>query len=40
VDGLVDGALGERAHPEEAFFDDVEIFFEVAFHLVLGEFRG
>ena len=35
VDGLVDGALGERAHPEEAFFDDVEIFFEVAFHLFL-----
>ncbi len=23
VDGLVDGALGERAHPEQAFFDDV-----------------
>jgi hypothetical protein len=40
VNGLVDGALGERAHPEEAFFDDVEIFFEVAFHLILSEFRG
>jgi hypothetical protein len=40
VDGLVDGALGERAHPEEPFFDDVEIFFEVAFHLILGDFRG
>jgi hypothetical protein len=40
VDGLVDGALGERAHPEKAFFDDVEVFFEVAFHLILGEFRG
>jgi hypothetical protein len=37
VYGLMDGALGERAHPEEPFFDDVEIFFEVAFHLVLGE---
>jgi hypothetical protein len=35
VDGLVDGALGERAHPEKAFFDDVEVFFEVAFHLFL-----
>ena len=35
MDGLVDGALGERAHPEEPFFDDVEIFFEVAFHLFL-----
>jgi hypothetical protein len=33
VDGLVDGALGERAHPEESFLDDVEIFFEVTFHL-------
>jgi hypothetical protein len=40
VNGLMDGALGERAHPEESFFDDVEIFFEVAFHLILGEFRG
>jgi hypothetical protein len=40
VDGLVDGALGERAHPEEAFFDDVDVFFEVAFHLILGDFRG
>ena len=36
VDRLVDGALGERAHPEEPFFDDVEIFFEVAFHLKLS----
>jgi hypothetical protein len=35
VDRLVDGALGERAHPEESFFDDVEVFFEVAFHLIL-----
>ena len=35
VNGLVDGPLGERAHPEEAFFDDVEVFFEVAFHLIL-----
>jgi hypothetical protein len=41
VDRLVDGALGERAHPEEPFFDDVEVFFEVAFHLILGSaFRG
>jgi hypothetical protein len=36
VNGLVDRALGERAHPEQSFFDDVEIFFEVAFHLKLS----
>ena len=36
VDGLVDGALGEAAHPEQAFFDFVQIFFEVAFHLILA----
>jgi hypothetical protein len=35
VDGLVDGALGERAHPEEPFFDDVDVFFEMSFHLIL-----
>jgi hypothetical protein len=40
VNRLMDGALCERAHPEESFFDDVEIFFEVAFHLILGEFRA
>jgi hypothetical protein len=30
--GLVDGALGEAAHPQEALFELVQIFFEVAFH--------
>jgi hypothetical protein len=38
VDRLVDGAFGEAAHPEEAFFDFVEVFFEVAFHLILAKF--
>jgi hypothetical protein len=32
VDGLVDGALGEAAHPEQALFEFVQVFFEVAFH--------
>jgi hypothetical protein len=32
VDGLVDGALGETAHPQEALFQLVQIFFEMAFH--------
>jgi hypothetical protein len=32
VDGLVDGALGEAAHPEQALFQFVQVFFEVAFH--------
>jgi hypothetical protein len=32
VDGLMDGALGEAAHPQEPLFQLVQIFFEVAFH--------
>jgi hypothetical protein len=32
VDGLMDGAFAETAHPEQAFFQLVQIFFEVAFH--------
>ena len=32
VHGLMDGALGEAAHPEQALFQFVQIFFEVAFH--------
>jgi hypothetical protein len=28
----MDGALGETAHPQEALFQLVQIFFEVAFH--------
>jgi hypothetical protein len=32
VDGLVDGPLGEAAHPEQALFEFVQVFFEVAFH--------
>jgi hypothetical protein len=32
VNGLMDGALGETAHPQEAFFQFVQVFFEVAFH--------
>jgi hypothetical protein len=28
----MDGALGEAAHPQEPFFQLVQIFFEVAFH--------
>jgi hypothetical protein len=35
VHGLVDGALGEAAHPEEALFDFVEILFKMPFHGVL-----
>jgi hypothetical protein len=34
VDGLMDGALAEAAHPEQALLQFVEIFFEVAFHEV------
>jgi hypothetical protein len=26
------GALGETAHPQEAFFQFIQIFFEVTFH--------
>jgi hypothetical protein len=32
VHGLMDGALGEAAHPQEALFQFVQIFFEMAFH--------
>jgi len=32
VNGLVNGALREAAHPEQALFQLVQIFFEVAFH--------
>src|SRR6266403_4686921 len=32
VNGLVHGSFGEAAHPEQALFQLVEIFFEVAFH--------
>jgi hypothetical protein len=32
VNGLVDGAFGEAAHPEQALFHFVQVFFEVAFH--------
>jgi hypothetical protein len=35
VNGLVDGAFGEAAHPEQALFQFVEISFEVAFHVFL-----
>ncbi len=34
VDGLMDGALRQAAHPEQAFFQFVQIFFEVSFHYV------
>jgi hypothetical protein len=30
--GLMDGALSETAHPQETFFQLIQIFFEVAFH--------
>jgi hypothetical protein len=36
VDGLVNGAFGEAAHPEQALFQFVEIFFKMAFHEVLS----
>ena len=36
VNGLMDGALGEAAHPEQALFQFVQIFFEVAFHELLS----
>jgi hypothetical protein len=32
VNGLVDGAFREAAHPEQALFHFVQVFFEVAFH--------
>ena len=32
VNGLVDSALREAAHPEEALFHLVQVFFEMAFH--------
>src|SRR5580658_6695356 len=32
VNGLMNGALGKAAHPQEAFFQLVQISFEVAFH--------
>ncbi len=32
ADGLVDGTLGEAAHPEEPLFQLVDVFFEMAFH--------
>src|SRR6267143_7316894 len=32
VNGLVDGAFREAAHPEQALFHLVQVFFEVAFH--------
>jgi hypothetical protein len=35
VNGLVNGALGEAAHPEQALFQFVEIFFEMTFHETL-----
>jgi hypothetical protein len=34
VNRLMNGALGETAHPQEAFFYFVEIFFEMAFHVL------
>jgi hypothetical protein len=35
LNGLVNGAFREAAHPEEPFFQFVYVFFEVAFHPVL-----
>jgi hypothetical protein len=32
VNGLVNGAFGEAAHPEQPFFHLVYVFFKVAFH--------
>jgi hypothetical protein len=32
VDGLMDGALGEASHPEQALLQFIEIVFEMAFH--------
>jgi hypothetical protein len=32
VDGLVDGAFAETSHPEQALFQFVQVFLEVAFH--------
>src|SRR6266403_2005430 len=39
VNGLVNGALGEAAHPEEPLFQLVDVFFEMAFHDVSALFR-
>ena len=36
VDRLVNGAFGEAAHPQEALFELVQIFFKVAFHDVFS----
>ncbi len=36
VNRLVNGALGEAAHPEQALFQLVDVFFEVAFHSLLS----
>jgi hypothetical protein len=36
VDGLMNGAFGETAHPEQALFQFVEIFFKMAFHETLS----
>jgi hypothetical protein len=32
VNGLMNGAFGEAAHPEQALFHFVQVFFKVAFH--------
>jgi hypothetical protein len=39
VNGLVNGAFREAAHPEQTLFHFVQIFFEVAFHPVLFQVR-
>jgi hypothetical protein len=39
VDGLVNGTLGEAAHPEEPLFQLVYVFFEMAFHNVSALLR-
>jgi hypothetical protein len=36
VNSLVNGALGEAAHPEQALFQLVYVSFEVAFHSILS----
>jgi hypothetical protein len=33
VDSLMDGTFRKAAHPEQAFFEFVQIPFEMAFHL-------
>jgi len=32
MNGLMNGAFREAAHPEQALFHFVEVFFEVTFH--------